>query len=803
LGTTGDRTLFSIECLNGKNIKPHSYYKTEDEILLLPGFYFEVVSKVAGGNGLHIIHLREVVPPFCLLEPPFDIPPPPSPSITSTMDSILDKVYDMNKDNDDMYKLFIVLPNPSSAWNSKRLFENEYILHFICECSTNEMHFACYPAYSVPNPRVFFQIYGEYMKQFMIPLAGHLFDHQVVDKYHDTRFWNEYKTNRDKIVQVLNAIATEPVIMTKVYDPSALKELLISRLLEEYCLYRSITAEMNVRWVCINHYPVDQLNLIHELRDIENVELYINKSSLRFTGEIDSTHISRVCDVFTRGLRLYRIYLSELKASPSSLRQLTKRLSKASLINIYYSRHMSEEPSDSEKLEIETILKLCNEKIASNRQLRHIGICTNKTYSQWNDGIIDALRSNRSLRTFSYGVKMTSEDITRLMSMFEQKQLITTLQLCDHALTSKNGQTIAAFIRSSRTLTTLTLSRSEISDERMQIIVDAICANPIMKKLNVLGNNLSDNSAPLITHLLQTCSSLTSLDVSWNKISVIGARLIFEELETNRTLLHFDIRNNNLSMNHARKTTNYNDTIIGVGDLIARMLLKNTTLCTLDISKIEVSDNELRPLAEALVKNRTLAHLKLGGDKYCSTKTKQITDVLHWDCSLIGLDLSNSLLDESGIRKLSEMLRKNNKLRYLNLNWCNLDDKRISIVAEAFKKNRTVSHITLTGNNLTNVGITELADAIQINQNITYFNIGWNKIGDDGAKAIAQTLFDNHTLTYIDISSNEIGDIGGQAMAHALNSNRSLARLDIVFRNKLSSSMLTKLRSIRRNLSIT
>jgi Ran GTPase-activating protein (RanGAP) involved in mRNA processing and transport len=100
------------------------------------------------------------------------------------------------------------------------------------------------------------------------------------------------------------------------------------------------------------------------------------------------------------------------------------------------------------------------------------------------------------------------------------------------------------------------------------------------------------------------------------------------------------------------------------------------------------------------------------------------------------------------------------------------------------------------------VGITALVDAIQINQNITYFDIGWNKIDDDGAKAIAQALFDNHTLTYIDMRSNEIGDIGGQAIAHALNSNRSLARLDIVSRNKLSSSMLTKLRSIRRNLKI-
>jgi hypothetical protein len=95
LGTTGDRTLFSIECLNGKN------------------------SKVTSGNDLHIIHLPEVVPPFVLLEPPFHIHQSSLKSIiTPTIDSILEKVYEMNKDNDDMYKLFAVLPNPLFDWKS-------------------------------------------------------------------------------------------------------------------------------------------------------------------------------------------------------------------------------------------------------------------------------------------------------------------------------------------------------------------------------------------------------------------------------------------------------------------------------------------------------------------------------------------------------------------------------------------------------------------------------------------------------------------------------------------------------------
>ncbi|CAF1368351.1 unnamed protein product [Rotaria magnacalcarata] len=70
LGTSGTRTLFAIECLNGKDIKRHSYFAQEEEILLLPCTYFEVISHLSSMENLHIIHLREITPPFMLLEPP-------------------------------------------------------------------------------------------------------------------------------------------------------------------------------------------------------------------------------------------------------------------------------------------------------------------------------------------------------------------------------------------------------------------------------------------------------------------------------------------------------------------------------------------------------------------------------------------------------------------------------------------------------------------------------------------------------------------------------------------------------------
>lgn len=72
LGKSGKRTLFSIDCINGKSISKHSYFKNkEEEIILMPGSYFKVLGQLNPAPGLHIIELKEIRPPMTLLKPPF------------------------------------------------------------------------------------------------------------------------------------------------------------------------------------------------------------------------------------------------------------------------------------------------------------------------------------------------------------------------------------------------------------------------------------------------------------------------------------------------------------------------------------------------------------------------------------------------------------------------------------------------------------------------------------------------------------------------------------------------------------
>ena len=62
--------MFSIETKNGKSVREMSYFKKEDEILLPPGRYLKVIDKSSPAPGLHIIHLREVEPPYPMIVEP-------------------------------------------------------------------------------------------------------------------------------------------------------------------------------------------------------------------------------------------------------------------------------------------------------------------------------------------------------------------------------------------------------------------------------------------------------------------------------------------------------------------------------------------------------------------------------------------------------------------------------------------------------------------------------------------------------------------------------------------------------------
>ncbi|CAF3101073.1 unnamed protein product [Rotaria sp. Silwood2] len=69
LGTTGTRTMFTIQCDSGKDISKHSYFPNEEEVLLMAATQFTVAGCLNQGNNLYTIQLKETKPPHPLLQP--------------------------------------------------------------------------------------------------------------------------------------------------------------------------------------------------------------------------------------------------------------------------------------------------------------------------------------------------------------------------------------------------------------------------------------------------------------------------------------------------------------------------------------------------------------------------------------------------------------------------------------------------------------------------------------------------------------------------------------------------------------
>jgi len=69
LGQNGRRILFVINCIKGKYIEQHSYFRKESEVLLLPATKFKVIKCEDSVDGLYVIHLEEIESSYVLLEP--------------------------------------------------------------------------------------------------------------------------------------------------------------------------------------------------------------------------------------------------------------------------------------------------------------------------------------------------------------------------------------------------------------------------------------------------------------------------------------------------------------------------------------------------------------------------------------------------------------------------------------------------------------------------------------------------------------------------------------------------------------
>ena len=190
-------------------------------------------------------------------------------------------------------RLFIVLPQDNSSWNPQDISSNRLRLYFLCECGdhtksnnsriSHHIHLAKHEGYDVVHAKEFFQQYGFYvltilrMLKFRTPAAGITIPAAPLLVREDTV--HKATTNLKTLVgniqsgmdQVIDCIENVPANQGVFGgDPDQIENLEawegvdISKL-EMFMeikdknrplgnLYRTVTTEGHVKWVCIDHY---------------------------------------------------------------------------------------------------------------------------------------------------------------------------------------------------------------------------------------------------------------------------------------------------------------------------------------------------------------------------------------------------------------------------------------------------------------------------------------------------------------------------------------------------------------------
>ncbi|EHB03132.1 Protein NLRC3 [Heterocephalus glaber] len=256
---------------------------------------------------------------------------------------------------------------------------------------------------------------------------------------------------------------------------------------------------------------------------------------------------------------------------------------------------------------------------------------------------------------------------------------------------------------------------------------------------------------------------IQKISLAENQISNKGAKALARSLLVNRSLTTLDLRSNTIGPQGAK----------GLADA----LKINRTLTSLSLQKNSIGPLGAQKMAEALKQNKSLKELMLSSNSIGDGGAKALAEALKVNQGLLSLDLQSNSISDAGLAALMGALCANQTLLSLNLRENSISPKGAQALAHALSSNTTLKHLDLTANLLYDQGAQAIAVAMRENCALKSLHLQWNFIQVDAARALGQALQLNSSLTSLDLQENAIRDEGASALATALKVNTALTAL--------------------------
>ncbi|CAK6444750.1 unnamed protein product [Pipistrellus nathusii] len=339
------------------------------------------------------------------------------------------------------------------------------------------------------------------------------------------------------------------------------------------------------------------------------------------------------------------------------------------------------------------------------------------------------------------------------------------------------------------------------------------------RSLRLDTNQFQDPVMELLASVLsgKDCR-IQRISLAENQISNKGAKALARSLLVNRSLTSLDLRCNSIGPQGAKALADalkINRTLASLSlqsnrikddgaKFVAEALAANRTLSVIHLQKNTIGPTGARHLADALKQNRSLKELMFSSNSIGDGGAKALAEALKVNQGLESLDLQSNSISDSGVAALMGALCANRTLLSLNLRENSISPEGAQDLARALCTNSTLRNLDLTANLLHDQGAQAIAMAVRENHALMSLHLQWNFIQAGAAKALGQALQFNQSLISLDLQENAIGDEGACAVASALKANTALTALylQVASIGALGAQALGEALAVNRTLEI-
>ncbi|KAF9945675.1 hypothetical protein BGZ72_001106, partial [Mortierella alpina] len=555
----------------------------------------------------------------------------------SRVQAVLTQTYELHEYP--IPRLFIVLPQYPSGWDILQPFTDKYRLYFLCECgehtrapSSNskiphEIHLAKHEGYEIARPTAFFQQYGPYVLTILkmlkfgvsvasvaVPAVAHLINADALDQAAKglQHLRDCIKPGMDQVISKLEKDSVdEGEPFENCADQMENKEVLEGadlRKLETFLkdkdgnkvlgnLYRTVTDDGHVKWVCMDHYRENYKKmtteafrfvvysvggLFDENSGVVKVELRSRELADRFYTALEQA----------RSVHELKIKLS-WETTYGDFKKLRDTLSRTSVGILEFGYSGTGPASDYGNR---------NRRYNPIRQIMGHPSIQSFTIASIHDDFLQRCNLNAAdidfsnLKRLVIGGFESDACMDKFKLVLSHAPNVSSLSLVTPKTLFEVSSPWSSRARIFSDLTRMTISGEDSEDREDKVFIE-------LDK----GMKPSNNSSLLLEaprDFLTTCY-LWPADAEFSNLK----RLTIKRFDLDAAILEF-------YMVYARTlmTLELPDNSIGNEGVkaLAEALKTNSTLTTLDLGHNSIGDDGVKTLAEALKTNKTLTNLDLG-----------------------------------------------------------------------------------------------------------------------------------------------------------------------------------------------